>query len=129
MYVENLLYVSVLSAALPPRTLLLTQLEGTGALFYGSSSSPGSAVLGEQTRGGHDPALPLPCFYGMAVGGLTELPLVLLQRRLFMPYSQWMEELVSRADFTGYSDMVYHCKPRIGDGDVITIYDKLILTD
>ena len=45
-----------------------------------------------------------------------------------MAYSQSMKELVNRADFMGYSDMFYHCKPRIGIRDVITTYYKLVLT-
>lgn len=124
-----MLYVSGLSTDFPPRTLLLTQLGGTGALSCGASSTPGSAVLGGQTCGDHDPALPLPSAHGMAVEGLAELPPGLLKAKLFMAYSQWMEELVSRADFIGYSDTVYHCKPRASNGDIITIYYKLVLTD
>lgn len=58
----------------------------------------------------------------MAAGGLAELPLVLLQGGLFMAGGQGMKDLVSRADFIGYSDAVYHCKPRSGVGEVITIY-------
>lgn len=46
-----------------------------------------------------------------------------------MAYSQCVEVLVSRVDFIGYSDMVYHCKLMIDIGNVITIYCKLILTD
>lgn len=36
-----------------------------------------------------------------------------------MAYNQSMKELVNRADFIGYSDVFYHCKPRIGIIDVI----------
>lgn len=87
-------------------------------------------MLGEQTCGDHDPALPLPSFsHGMAAGGLAELPLVLLQGGLFMADGQSMKDLVSRADCIGYSDTVYHCKPRGGVGEVITIYYKPVLTD
>lgn len=46
-----------------------------------------------------------------------------------MADGQGMKDLVSRADCIGYSDAVYHCKPRSGVGEVITIYYKPVLTD
>lgn len=65
----------------------------------------------------------------MELAGANELPLVLFQGRLFVAYGQCVEELINRADFIGYYDEVYHCKPRTGAGGVITIYYKLELTD